>query len=199
VTDLITKGQHYFVVICINNITTNMKKTIAIDMDGVLADVETQFLNWYERDYGIKMTKDQLAGKTEDTAFPEKGTMKKFAFTPGFFLTLPVMEGAIEAMATLSEKFEVYVVSAAMEFPLSLPEKLEWLNINFPAISWKNIIFCGDKSIINTDYMIDDHLKNLDNFKGKTIMFHAFHNVSYNHHQRANNWQEVVELLNRED
>ncbi|WCT10217.1 5' nucleotidase, NT5C type [Mucilaginibacter jinjuensis] len=174
------------------------KKTIAIDMDGVLADVETQWLNWYERDFGIKMTKDQLAGKTEETAFPEKGMMRKYVLTPGFFSTLPLMEGAQEAIKTLSEKFEIYIVSAAMEFPLSLPEKLEWLNTHFPAISWKNIIFCGDKSIINTDYMIDDHLKNLDNFKGKTIMFHAFHNVSYNHHQRANNWQEVVALLAEE-
>ncbi|WP_074493300.1 5' nucleotidase, NT5C type [Mucilaginibacter polytrichastri] len=176
-----------------------MRKTIAIDMDGVLADVETQFLNWYERDFGIKMTKDQIAGLTEDTAFPEKGAIRKFAHTAGFFLTLPVMEGAVEAIATLSKKFEIYIVSAAMEFPLSLPEKLEWLKVNFPAISWKNIIFCGDKSIINTDYMIDDHLKNLDNFKGKTIMFHAFHNVSYTHHTRANNWKEVIDLMAKEN
>lgn len=167
-------------------------------MDGVLADVEAQFLNWYERDYGVKMTKENLSGLTEDTAFPEKGAIHRFAHTAGFFLTLPVMEGAVEAIKTLSETFDIYIVSAAMEFPLSLPEKLEWLNINFPSISWKNIIFCGDKSIINTDYMVDDHLKNLDNFKGKTIMFHAFHNVSYHHHVRANNWSEVVKLLEKE-
>lgn len=167
-------------------------------MDGVLADVEAQYLKWYERDYSLKMTKDDIQGKNEDTAFPEKGALRKFVNTEGFFLTLPVMEGAIDAIKLLSEKFEIYIVSAAMEFPLSLPEKLEWLNINFPSISWCNIIFCGDKSIINTDYMIDDYTKNLDHFKGKTIMFHAFHNTMHNHHVRANNWKEVLELLDQE-
>lgn len=169
--------------------------SIAIDMDGVLADVEAQFLKWYERDFGIKMKKEDLVGKTEHTAFPEEGMIHKFAHTEGFFLDVPVMEGAVEAVKSLSEKFDTYIVSAAMEFPKSLPEKLEWLKINFPFIGWRQIIFCGDKSIISTDYMIDDHIKNLDFFKGKTILFHAFHNVSYNHHERVNNWEEVMEVL----
>ena len=172
-----------------------MKKTIAIDMDGVLADVEQQFLTWYERDYGVKYTKEYLADRGEYDVFPEKDAIRKFVFAPEFFLTLPVMDGAVEAVKELSEEFEIYIVSAAMEFPQSLPEKYVWLQTNFPAISWKNIIFCGDKSIINTDYMIDDHIKNLDNFKGKTIMFNAYHNVKYTHHDRANNWKEVVALL----
>lgn len=164
-------------------------------MDGVIADVDQHFLNLYHRDYGVLLTKDDIAGKTEETAFPKPGAMRKFAFSPGFFLTAPVMAGAVEAVQKLMETYEVYIVSAAMEFPLSLPEKHEWLKVNFPFISWRNIIFCGDKSIINTDYMIDDHLKNLDNFKGKTIMFHSFHNVNYNHHKRANNWVEVLGIL----
>lgn len=172
-----------------------MKKTIAIDMDGVLADVEAHFLDWYERDYNIRMTKDDLHGKREEEAFPEKGIIKKFASSKGFFQTVPVMPGAVRAIEKLNEKYEVYVVSAAMEFPQSLTEKKQWLEKNFPSISWKNIIFCGDKSIINTDYMIDDHIKNLDYFKGETIMFHAFHNVSYNHHTRVNNWEEVTDFL----
>ncbi|MBD1364315.1 5'(3')-deoxyribonucleotidase [Mucilaginibacter sp. ZT4R22] len=176
-----------------------MRKSIAIDMDGVIADVEQQFLDWYQRDYGTLFTKDDLAGKNDDTLFPEAGLARRFVLSPGFFLSLPVMDGAVEAVKKLMETYEVYIVSAAMEFPLSLPEKLEWLNINFPFISWRNIVFCGDKSIINTDYMIDDHLKNLDNFKGKTIMFHAYHNVSANHHVRANNWDEVLNILSKEN
>ena len=172
-----------------------MKKSIAIDMDGVLADVEAHFLTWYERDYKIKLTKQDLNGKSEDEAFHEKGIVRKFASTPGFFETVPVMPGALEAVEKISEKYDVYIVSAAMEFPQSLTEKKQWLEEHFPSISWRNIIFCGDKSIINTDYMIDDHIKNLDFFKGETIMFHAFHNVNFNHHFRVNNWEEVTDLL----
>jgi 5'(3')-deoxyribonucleotidase len=96
------------------------------------------------------------------------------------------------------EHYEVYIVSAAMEFPLSLPEKYEWLQEHFPFISWRNIIFCGDKSVIDTDFMIDDHCKNLDFCKGKAIMFHAFYNVHHNHHTRVKNWKEVLTLLKAE-
>jgi 5'(3')-deoxyribonucleotidase len=174
------------------------RKSIAIDMDGVLADVETQYLLWYERDYGKKVAREEIAGRSEENAFPETGATKKFVFTPGFFQTLPLMEGAVEAVQALMKDFDVYIVSAAIEFPLSLSEKLAWLSVHFPFISWKNIVFCGDKSIIRTDFMIDDHIKNLDHFKGKTILFHSFHNVHYHHHQRANNWKEVLDLLHKE-
>ncbi|MFI2742352.1 5'(3')-deoxyribonucleotidase [Zhouia sp. PK063] len=175
-----------------------MKKTIAIDMDGVLADVETHFLNWYESDYGKRFTKTDLIGKSEEDAFPKAGVIKKFAATPNFFSTVPVMEGAEKAIAALQQHFEVYIVSAAMEFPQSLREKYYWLEANFPDIHWKNIIFCGDKSIVNTDYMIDDHIKNLDYFKGKTLLFTAFHNVTVTHHTRANNWKEVLTFFEKE-
>jgi 5'-nucleotidase len=175
-----------------------MKKSIAIDMDGVIADIEAQVLTWYERDYGIKYTREYLMGRSEQDLFPEKGLIRKFVLTPGFFRTLPVMEGAVEALQTLMQDFEVYIVSAAMEFPLSLNEKLEWLGVHFPFITWHNVIFCGDKSIINTDYMIDDHIKNLDHFKGKTLMFHAFHNTTYTHHTRVNNWKDIVAMLKAE-
>ncbi len=172
-----------------------MKQTIAIDMDGVLADVETQFINWYERDYGIRVMREEMMGKSEEDAFPDKTAVRKFVTTPGFFRTLPVMTDAVESVRQLMETFDVYIVSAAMEFPQSLPEKYEWLAEHFPFIGWKKIIFCGDKSIVDTHYMIDDHCKNLDFCKGKTIMFSAAHNANFNHHTRANNWKEIVALL----
>ena len=172
-----------------------MKKTVAIDMDGVIADVEAHFLDWYERDYGERFSKNILIGVSEEEAFPEKGAVRRFVTTPGFFSTVPVMEGAVDAVKKIMETYEVYIVSAAMEFPQSLPEKYSWLNEHFPFIGWRNIIFCGDKSIISTDYLIDDHCKNLDVCKGKRIMFTAGHNVNYTHHTRGNNWKEVLAIL----
>jgi len=90
---------------------------------------------------------------------------------------------------------EIYIVSAAMEFPNSLGEKREWLGEFFPFISWRNMVFCGDKSIFDTDYLIDDHVKNLDYCKGIPLMFTAAHNVHINRHTRVNNWQEVLDYF----
>jgi 5'(3')-deoxyribonucleotidase len=173
------------------------RKSIAIDMDGVIADTAQQFLDWYEMKTGNKLTKADIHGKTELDALPNQ-LAKQFVFEPGFFRGVPVMEGARDAVVELMKYFDVYIVSAAMEFPQSLPEKLEWLGEHFPFISWHNIIFCGDKSIIGTDYMIDDHVKNLDRCKGRPFLFNAAHNVHIDHHTRVKDWAEAVNVLKLE-
>ena len=167
------------------------RKTIAVDMDGVIADTVSQFILWYERDYGISIGKKAFHAKPEIEVLPE-GVMKKMVYSPGFFRTVPVMQGAQQALQQLMENFDIFIVSAAMEFPQSLPEKYEWLKEHFPFVSWRNIVFCGDKSVIGTDYMIDDHVRNLDNFKGNTLLFSAGHNVAIESHYRVNNWREVA-------
>jgi 5'(3')-deoxyribonucleotidase len=173
-----------------------MKKTIAVDMDNVLVDIEQHFIDWYEKDFGVRISKDKLIGIPEIEAFPNQEAVKQFLYTPGFFRSAPVMEGAIAAMDILLNKFEVYIVSAAMEFPQSLSEKVEWLNEYFPSIHWKNIVLCGDKSIIHCDYLIDDYIKNLDPFKGQPLLFSAGHNANHTHHKRLNNWNEVLDYFN---
>lgn len=173
----------------------NKKETIAIDMDGVIADVEAQLIDWYHRDHGVLISREDMIGKSEPEAFPNREAVLAFLQTPGFFRTLPVMPNAIEVVKELMNDYEIYIVTAAMEFPLSLYEKYEWLQEHFPFISWKNIIMCGDKSVIDTDYLIDDHIKNLDFCKGRPIMFNAGHNSNIDHHQRVHSWDEVRNLF----
>ena len=173
------------------------RKSIAIDMDGVIADTVMQFINWYERDYGIRIDKEAFHGKVESAVLPD-GVLRKIVYSVGFFREVPVMEGAQEAVKELMQNFDVFIVSAAMEFPQSLPEKYEWLHEHFPFIGWRNIVFCGDKSVIATDYMIDDFVHNLDCCKGKTFLFTAGHNIGIDKHTRVNNWKEVMELFKKE-
>ncbi|GGC09871.1 5' nucleotidase, NT5C type [Dyadobacter sediminis] len=175
-----------------------MRKSIAIDMDNVIADIESNWINLYYKEYGVKVTRQDLHGKPEDEAFPDPVAARRLIYQPGFFRYAPIVPGAQEALIKLQEHFDVYIVSAAMEFPNSLPEKYDWLHEHFPSISWKNIVFCGDKRIIDTDYLIDDHLKNLDFCKGTPILFTASHNVNVERHKRVNNWQEALQLLNSE-
>lgn len=173
------------------------RKTIAIDMDGVIADTVAQFIIWYEREFGERIEREAFDGKPEAEGLPNE-TVRKYVYASGFFRTVPVMDGARKAVLELMKNFDVYIVSATMEFPQSLFEKYEWLQEYFPFIKWTNIIFCGDKSIIGTDYMIDDYVKNLDCYKGNCILFTAGHNIGIDRHTRINNWNEVIELFNKE-
>ena len=172
-----------------------MRKSIAIDMDNVIADIETNWINLYEAEFGVRVAKEDLLGIPEDDAFPDPIAARSLIYKNGFFRNAPVIEGAQEALLKLHEHYDVFIVSAAMEFPNSLIEKYDWLNEHFPFISWKNIVFCGDKRVIATDYLIDDHLKNLDFCQGMPILFTASHNVNVTKHKRVNNWNEALALL----
>jgi 5'-nucleotidase len=105
------------------------------------------------------------------------------------------MPDAQEVVSKLYEKYEIFVVSAATEFPNSLSEKLEWLEDYFPYIGWKHTVFCGHKWMIRADYIIDDHEKNLINFQGKGLLFDAVHNKHITDFQRVNSWKEIEGLL----
>jgi 5'(3')-deoxyribonucleotidase len=169
-------------------------KRVLVDMDGVLADVYHRFLDLHEAEFGKRLAMQDITGLKEAEAFPNQ---LKWVNSPGFFRTIPVMPGSQQGLKRLNDRYEVIVVSMATEFPISLTDKQLWLNEYYPFISWKQSVFCGCKAIIQADIMIDDHLKNLDNFKGETIIFTQPHNIisTNSRHRRVNSWPEIESLL----
>lgn len=169
---------------------------IAIDMDEVLADPIQKFIQLYNRDYGVPLDLVLSPGNEIYQHVPEHAKDKWFDYInePGFFRDLSPLEGSIEAVKKLQEKYEVYIVSAAMEFRNSLTDKHDWLAEHFPFITWKNIMFCGDK-IVDVDIMIDDRAKNFVGFRGRKLLFTSPHNLLLTDYERVNNWQEVLDKL----
>jgi 5'(3')-deoxyribonucleotidase len=169
-------------------------KRILVDMDGVLADVYPRFFELYELETGQKKIMDDVIGLKEGEAFPE---LYRWVETPGFFRTIPVMADSQRVLKLLNKTYEILVISMATEFPIALTDKQLWINDNFPFISWKQVVFCGNKSIIPADLMIDDHFKNLDHFKGETIIFMQPHNINNTDHQHktVSSWSEIEKLL----
>lgn len=169
-------------------------KRIAVDMDGVLADAYSQFIKKHEEEFGEKLLIKDLIGKAEFEVFPNG---RSYVSAPGFFRDLPVIENSQRVLASLNKKYEIFIVSSATEFPASLTEKQSWLGDHFPFIEWSQIVFCGSKKIVAADIMIDDHFKNLDYFKGETILFTQPHNqkADSGKHKRVHSWSEIEQLL----
>ena len=169
-------------------------KTIAVDMDGVLANVFEQYLALDEKHTGRRKSADEVKGIPEMEAFARA---KEYILTSGFFRNAPIIQDSRDVLYRLHQVYDVYVVSSAMDYPRSLVEKYEWLQEHFPFISWQKMVFCGSKRIIRADIMIDDHTKNLDCFLGVTYLFSAPHNhfVSSEKHIRVHSWSEVAEIL----
>lgn len=167
---------------------------IAIDMDGVLADVYSQFIKLHAEEFNQVLSLAEMEGRTEEEAFPN---LRTYVHAPHFFRDAPVVAGSQHVLQQLNEKYEVFIVSSATEFPNSLTEKQSWLNEHFPFISWQQIVFCGSKKIIDADIMIDDHFKNLDHFKGATLLYTQPHNklADAGRHRRVENWTDIQKIL----
>lgn len=166
-------------------------------MDEVIADVYPKFLDLYEQDFGYRPKKEDYWGKKiYDT--PNAQHIRKYLFDKGFFADLPVMQDSQAVIKELQKKYDIFLVTAAMEFRNSFEDKFDWARTHFPFIHWKNIVFCGDKSLIKTDYMIDDHVRNLVTFEGKGLLYTATHNIEETRFTRVNNWQEVRAFFEKE-
>ena len=165
-------------------------KRIALDMDEVIADVLPKFLDLYEEKFGYRLKRKDYWGKK---IYQINGAeqIRDRLHDKGFFRDLPVMPGSQAVVQDLMRDYEIFIVTAAMEFRNSFEDKYDWLLEHFPFIHWKNVVFCGDKSIIEADYMIDDHVSNLEKFKGKGILYTATHNAHENRFIRVNNWEEI--------
>jgi 5'(3')-deoxyribonucleotidase len=101
------------------------------------------------------------------------------------------MPHSAEVVKALSERYEVFITTAAMDVPCSFTPKFDWLQRHFPFIPTSNIVFCGDKSIIFADYLIDDNVRHLSKFHGEGIIYTAPHNVNETRFRRVNSWEDV--------
>ncbi len=175
-------------------------KRIAIDMDEVMADFVNKHLNVYNKSYNDNVTVEDLQGKKLWQHRPHlSDEIRAFIDEPHFFRDLDVMEGSQEVIKELSSRFEIFITTAAMEHPVSFTDKYEWLQEHFPFLSDMNIVFCGDKSIIHADYLIDDNARHFKRFQGQGILFTAYHNIHETDYLRVNNWQEIRNYFLNED
>lgn len=173
-------------------------KRILIDMDEVIAEVYPKFLDIYEQEFGRRPEQAEFWGK-KIYDMPGAERIREYLHHPGFFADLPVIQDSQDVIRELLDNYEVFINSAAMEFRHSLQEKYDWLQMHFPFIPFKNVIFCGDKRALRGDYMIDDHTKNLRSFQGTPLLFTASHNAFETEFIRVNSWQEVRTFFRERD
>jgi 5'-nucleotidase len=169
------------------------RKRIAIDMDEVTADALSRHLDLYNARFKTTVTASDMQGRLLRDVVPaeHRPQVEEMVRTIGFFRDLPVMRDSQEVISDLQARYDIFITTAAMEFPNSFIEKYDWLASHFPFIPWTHIVFCGDKSVIATDYLIDDHARNFEHFRGEGILFTAPHNIHVTGYRRVANWREV--------
>lgn len=175
---------------------TERKPRIAVDMDDVIADTIERFAEIYRKKHQVYLTPENLHGKEIREVLPAeiRQTVNQYVNEPGFFRHIPVMKDSQEVLKQLSGRYDIYIVSAAMEFKNSLIDKYEWLAEHFPFIPWTHIIFCGHK-IVKVDVIIDDRIRNFVDFDGRSLLYSSPHNMLVEGYERVSTWQEVAGKL----
>lgn len=143
-------------------------KTLFFDMDGVLADFESGLERVDEA------TKKQYEGRLDEI--------------PGLFALMEPVPGAIEAVKTLAEHYDVFILSTApWKNPSAWSDKVKWVNKYLGDVFYKRIILTHRKDLCMGDYLIDDRAKNgASEFRGEWIHFGS---------ERFPDWKSVVDYL----
>jgi 5'-nucleotidase len=170
---------------------------ICVDMDEVMADAVAEHLIRYNRDQHTSLTKADLLGKRFWQVVPARhqSILDDYLHAEDFFADLDVMPDASRVLAELQRHYEIFIASAAMEVPNSFNAKFHWLGRHFPFIPHSHIVFCGDKSILRADFLIDDNPRQLAAFSGTGILYDAPHNVAVTGYTRVRSWREIEALF----
>jgi 5'(3')-deoxyribonucleotidase len=176
-------------------------KRIAIDMDDTTVDTSGAIITAYNSTFGASMTKADLGGGylPELLKGERRSWVEALLGDERFFRHLPLIEGSARTVEALAQRYEVYITTAAMEVPRSFGAKFEWLREHFPFVAPSHIVFCGDKSVLAVDYMIDDQPRHFERFGGKAVLFTAPHNLGESRYLRVDTWAEVERMFLQND
>src|SRR6266581_4608743 len=121
---------------------------VLVDMDEVIADTTAAMVTWYKNKFGGDIDyKKMLEGHSLVKGFPQEhqALVRQQLYEPGFFRHLPVMPDSQGVLEEMNKRYEIYIVSAAVEFPNSLKEKHDWLLEYFPFFTWRQLVLSGTK------------------------------------------------------
>jgi 5'(3')-deoxyribonucleotidase len=157
-----------------------------------------EHLRRYNAAYGTNLTPADVRGRhLEECIPPEHRAATEAMLDASFFEDLEVLPDCQAVVRELSERYEVFIASAAMDVPCSFDAKYRWLRRHFPFIPPSHIVFCGDKSILDAHYLIDDRSRHFVRFKGEPLLFSAPHNAADTVYPRVASWKEVRDHFGR--
>lgn len=185
-----------------------MKKRIMVDMDDVITT--GGFLHLINEYLKTNYTEDDFESFYMQDIVPNKDEFFKWFKTYNMYDYCSLTPNVYEVLEKLSKNYEIFIGTSYIirdiikDTAFLLPQKYEFLINMFPFINPNNIIFLGNKSVLNCDIKIDDRIDNLDGAKTK-ILFTAWHNKNISKDElnnkgikRANNWKEIENFLLKE-
>ncbi len=178
-----------------------MKRTIAVDVDGILADFVEGAMHWantYARPAGgASYTREQI---TEFDILKSWGIghlwgeLDRFVCKPGFCEGLNPLPGAREFLAALGESADVVIVTSPWKSsPTWCYERRNWLE---KLMGWTGeVIFTKRKDLIRADALVDDAADHTDNFPGVGVLLDSPWNQHATRSLRVDSLPQAIDRL----
>jgi 5'-nucleotidase len=177
---------------------------ILVDMDGVVADYDGEFLQRWKLRHADKFYVPLEARTTfyvKDN-YPEElqPLVAEILLESGFFRNMLPVPGAKEALEEMqSMGLEVFICTSPLStYKNCVLEKYEWVE-KVLGSSWvRQIILTKDKTIIKGDFLIDDK-PSITGAEEHPDWEHILYDRPYNRETNKkritwNNWREVIVL-----
>lgn len=180
------------------------KKIILVDMDDVLADFESRFLeNWRKKfpRHPYVPLEERETFYLEDS-YPNglKKEVESIFSAPGFFENLNIISGAKEALAKMEALGHQVLIctSPVSRYENCILEKYHWVSKNLGYEWTRKVIMTKDKTLVFGDILIDDKPEHIGLLKPawKHVLFDAPHNKKVKSDLRITwkNWEKILNI-----
>jgi 5'-nucleotidase len=178
---------------------------ILIDMDGVIADFEGDFLRRWIELHPEKsfIPLEERKGFYVKSQYPKEyhTFVEEIYHGCGFYQNLPPIPGSLEALKELqASKHDILLCTSPMlpKYENCVLEKYHWVYDRLGEHWVNNIVLTKDKTIVKGDVLIDDkpEIKGLVDPEWE----HVIYDQPYNRHIEGQkrltwqNWKEVLEI-----
>lgn len=178
-----------------------MTRIIAVDVDGVCADLHAEWLKRYNAEYSDDLTVSRIAQWDMVPAVkPECGKkIYKYLNDPDLYANVPVIEGAHDGITALRDDgWRVVFVTSCTKGMAD--QKWDWLERHCFLAPTKgqsaDLIIAHDKSLIRADALLDDYDGNLGSWMRRGILLDAPYNrAAIGAWTRIRKWSEVPRAL----
>lgn len=176
---------------------------ILLDQDQILCKWTERLLEWYNKDYGTKLTIADIKGWNISEYLGPQGRdfMRSCMRWPEFYTRLEPVEGAIEGVKQLLDwGHEVRIVTAVPSSAgISYHGKQQWVRDHLPFFDLENFFALKKKNEVKGDLLFDDGGHNIDaamkEGDRKVVVMDYAWNQGVAAHRRVKNWEEFLSYV----
>lgn len=176
------------------------KKTVLVDMDGVITDWTGRFIQQWSSKFPHEKPlcrENQLVWQMRDWIPGHEDKIRHITREQGFYFDLKPIEGALDALREMLRDTGIHlrICSSPLAFnPYCCDEKQAWLGWNFGDLGiefQRKLVLTDDKTIVRGDILIDDKPEITGDFtpQWEHVIFDAPYNRNVERpHRRMHNW-----------